>query len=176
MTVRCSECGAEYDDGTLFCDQDGTELSQPEVGVSATEDQSVQAAPAEEDEMAITPPPEEPVSLPSEAKLIVTRGAQLGVEYPLVAGENEIGRWDDEEGYSPHIDLDAHDMDGYVHRRHALIRYDGSQWWLEHLQEPPANPTRIRGRGDQLEVGQSVPLQDGDEIVIGRVIMKFEVD
>jgi predicted component of type VI protein secretion system len=73
----------------------------------------------------------------------------------------------------PHIDLEAQDAEQSVHRRHAAVRFDGGQWWLEHLKEPPSNPTRIRTRGDRLEVGKPVPLQDGDEIVVGRVILKF---
>jgi len=172
MTVRCPDCGTEFEDGTLFCDQCGTELPQPEPAIAAPEEVTPVAVTVEE-EVVPTPPPEKPVGLPAAARLIVTRGAQPGKEYALFAGENEIGRWDEEEGYMPHIDLEDQDAEGYVHRRHAMVRFNGNQWWLEHLKEPPSNPTRIRGRGDRLEVGNPVPLQNGDEIVIGRVILKF---
>jgi hypothetical protein len=175
MTVKCPACGTEFENGTMFCDQCGGELPQPEAAVAVAEEVTPEAAPVEEEQVVPAPPLEKPVSLPTAARLIVTRGAQLGVEYPLIAGENEIGRWDEEEGYMPHVDLEAQDTEGYVHRRHAVIRFDGNQWWLEHLKEPPSNPTRIRGRGDRLEAGKPVPLQNGDEIVIGRVILKFVV-
>jgi hypothetical protein len=173
MTVKCPDCGEVYEDGTQFCDQCGTELPQPEPEFAAIETPG--AAPVgTAEETIISPPTPQAVPVPSvQAKLIVTRGAQLGIEYPLVAGNNEIGRWDDEAGAMPHIDLDAQDEEGYVHRRHAMIRFDGSQWWVEHLKEPPSNPTRIRGRGDKLQVGHPVRLQDGDEIAVGRVILKF---
>ncbi|MBN1921062.1 MAG: FHA domain-containing protein [Anaerolineae bacterium] len=179
MAIKCANCGLEHEDGTPYCEC-GAELPEPEIVMLEEE-----TAPTPLEEEAA--PPEPVVEEPSPealappvasaaARLIVTRGAQLGVEYSLNPGENEIGRWDDDAGSMPHIDLDSQDADGYVHHRHAMIRFDGSQWWLEHLKEPPSNPTRIRGRGDRLEVGTAVALQNGDEIVVGRVILKFVMD
>ena len=172
MTVRCPDCGESFDDGTQFCDRCGTQLPQPEPTIAGVDEGKVESGKAEE-EVVVQP---KPVPAPAGARLIVTRGAEPGKEYSLVAGENEIGRWDEEEGYMPHIDLGPQDTEGYVHRRHAMIRLDGGQWWLEHLHEPPSNPTMIRGRGDRLEAGSPVALGQGDEIVVGRVILKFVLD
>jgi pSer/pThr/pTyr-binding forkhead associated (FHA) protein len=170
MTVKCPSCGAEFEDGVQFCDQCGDPLPQVEPQI-ATPEQT--APPLPEQQETLVPSPITPTLPAPSAKLIVTRGKQIGVEYPLNSGTNEIGRWDDDEGYMPHVDLESQDTESSVHRRHALVRFDGSQWWLEHLKEPPSNPTRIRGRGDRLEPGKPVLLQDGDEIVVGRVIFKF---
>lgn len=180
MTVKCANCGLEYENGTPYCEGCGAVLPEPEIVIleeeTAPAPPEEAAAPAEPvvEEATVTAPAPQPAS--AAARLIVTRGAQIGVEYLLNPGENEIGRWDDDAGSMPHIDLDSQDTEGYVHRSHAMIRFDGSQWWLEHLKEPPSNPTRIRGRGDRLEVGTAVALQNGDEIVIGRVILKFIMD
>jgi hypothetical protein len=172
MTVTCPDCGESFEDGTQFCDLCGTELPQPEPTIVEVDEAEVEAGKKEDE--AVAQPKSFPA--PAGARLIVTRGAELGKEYPLAAGENEIGRWDEEEGYMPHIDLGPQDTEGYVHRRHAMIRLDAGQWWLEHLQQPPSNPTMIRGRGDRLEVGSPIALKHGDEIVVGRVILKFVLD
>jgi uncharacterized Zn finger protein (UPF0148 family) len=178
MTVKCPDCGKPFEDGTMFCDQCGSELPQRELKIDAPEE--AESPEPVEEEVDSDPIPssdsKEPATISDTAKLVVTRGAQPGKEYSLFAGENEIGRWDEEEGYTPHIDLTDQDMEGYVHRRHAMIRFDGDQWWLEHLRQPPSNPTMIRGRGKQLEVGEPIPLEDGDEVVVARVILKFVIE
>lgn len=175
MTVKCPVCGTEYEDGTMFCGQDGAELPQPEPDMSAPAEEVEGSEPTavEEPQAGPTAAPAASGAGSATAKLVVTRGAQPGKEYALFAGENEIGRWDDEAGYTPHVDLADQDMERYVHRRHAMIRFDGEQWWLEHLHEAPSNPTMIRGQGERLQVGEPVRLEDGDEIVVARVILKF---
>jgi len=166
------DCGKEVQAGAQYCEHCYTELPEtlPEEG-----SQEVVSAPE-----VLEPEPEAPelgVGTPQEgkARLIVTRGSVVGTEYALNPGENEIGRWDDEEDFTPHIDLTEQDDGGYVHRRHAIIRFDGSTWWLEHLKPEPSNPTRIRNRDVRLKVGDPVALEPGDEIVVGRVILRFMV-
>jgi len=106
--------------------------------------------------------------------LIVTRGARLGEKFTLNPGINEIGRWDEDENYFPHIDLDKQDSEGFVHRRHAFIRYKNGNWWIEDAGG--ANGTKVRrgGQTNRLAPRGSRPLQPGDEVIIGRVFLLFE--
>lgn len=131
------------------------------------------------------PKPTPTVNLPTTANsfsggatkntLTVTRGATVGQSFHLNSNaDNEIGRWDDEEGYYPHIDLDKQDLEGFVHRRHAVIRNKNGQWWVEDLGGK--NGTKIRRGGQTLKVLNGAPqiLQPKDELIIGRVFLLFE--
>lgn len=118
----------------------------------------------------------QPVSSPKseQPRLTVTNGAIIYQEFKLNPGLNEIGRWDEDENYYPHIDLTNQDTDGYVHRRHAFIRYKVGGWWLEDTGG--ANGTKIRRDGQikRLPAGGIIKLQPCDEIIIGRVFLLFE--
>lgn len=109
-----------------------------------------------------------------QARLTVTRGTQQGEIFKLNPGLNEIGRWDDDENYYPHVDLEKQDIDGYVHRRHAFIRLKDGNWWIEDAGG--ANGTRVRREGQTTRLGSrgTLQLQSGDEIIIGRVFLLFE--
>ncbi|NWJ47161.1 MAG: FHA domain-containing protein [Chloroflexi bacterium] len=108
------------------------------------------------------------------AKLVVTRGSIIGQEFILNAGENEIGRWDEDDGFYPHIDLDKQDTEGYVHRKHATIQFVNGQWYVEDAGG--ANGTKIRQGSQAAKLAPHTPtlIQYGNELIVGRIIMRLE--
>ena len=81
-------------------------------------------------------------------------------EIPLMEGENILGRAEDARAR-----IDS----AKASRRHARIMVEGGRAVLEDLASK--NGTFLRGR----RVAGSEPLRDGDEIVIGPVLMTFRV-
>jgi len=203
------ECGAENEDGVLYCDQCGFDLSQVEPQAEETEIPVVQpeetevqpaeeevdiaAVPAvEQEEVAqpvVTPPPiletgvvepqpvqEEPVQPAVEAgaaKLRVLRGEKPGEEFPIVfEGLHVIGRVDPE---GKPVDIDLTDQEASlpspsVSRQHAAIKFENRQYTIEDLGS--TNGTYVN-RGNRLQVGQPQELNDGDEVIVGRLYLKF---
>jgi hypothetical protein len=138
------------------------------------------AAPAAEPPAATPPPAPAPragfdTGLPGgvEARLIIERGGRVGKEFPIAAGETNIGRWDADGGIFPDVDLDQDDPEAKVSRRHARIIVENSQFFIEDLGS--TNGTFIN-RGRRLLPGNRHPLNSGDEIIVGKTFLKFVVD
>jgi DNA-binding winged helix-turn-helix (wHTH) protein len=94
---------------------------------------------------------------------VPSRGLRLLVgrrEIALLEGENILGR---DDGARAHIDS------AKASRRHARIIVAGGQATLEDLGSK--NGTFLRGR----RLAGIEPLSDGDEIVIGPVLMTFRI-
>jgi len=107
------------------------------------------------------------------AKLVISRGGNLGKEFPVAAPEAQIGRWDADNGIFPDIDLDQFDPEAKVSRRHARIVLDNGQYMLEDLGS--TNGTFIN-RGRRLIPGSRQPLRSGDELIVGKTFLKFIVE
>ena len=103
-------------------------------------------------------------------KLVLLRGSQKDKEFPIEVGNNLIGRWDPDAGAFPEIDLEEADEEAKVSRKHAVIERQGSRVTIEDLGS--TNGTYVN-RGARLEPGQVVELKAGDEIVIGKIFLKF---
>jgi pSer/pThr/pTyr-binding forkhead associated (FHA) protein len=124
----------------------------------------------EEDEVA---PVTESVSPPpvgtSEAKLVVIRGITPNQEYKLWEGDNVIGRTDEKP-----VDIDIGDQESpdqmWASRQHALFRLSGDSCTVEDLGS--GNGTFVN-RGERLQVGQPVTLNNGDIIQVGTVHLKY---
>lgn len=125
--------------------------------------------------------PEQPSSLSKDKSinsgvahsvLIIERGDMPGTEFRLVRDESTIGRWDADNGIFPDVDLDAHDSDAKVSRRHArLVRNNGS-YFIEDLGS--TNGTYVN-RGRRLLPGNAQLLSDGDEIIVGKTFLRFQI-
>ncbi len=102
------------------------------------------------------PRPPKPVA-PGEACLIMIYGPELG-------RRDELGRAPFEVGRATKNDL-AIDQEE-VSRHHARISYDGQQYKVSDLAS--TNGTFVNDRAVKDHV-----LQDGDQVRIGRAIMKF---
>ena len=106
------------------------------------------------------------------AVLTINRGRSAGKEFPIHEDEAYIGRWDADSGIFPDVDLDADDPEAKVSRRHARITRRGSQYFIEDLGS--TNGTFIN-RGRRLLPGDRQPLDDGDEIIIGKTFLRFQI-
>lgn len=104
------------------------------------------------------------------ARLIIQRGGKVGKEFPITGAESMIGRWDADGGIFPDIDLDQDDPEAKVSRRHARIQFLNNQYLIEDLGS--TNGTFIN-RGPRLLPGAKQPLNNGDEIIVGKTFLKF---
>jgi hypothetical protein len=108
----------------------------------------------------------------AHARLVINRGRAAGKEFPVHEDEAYIGRWDADSGIFPDVDLDADDPEAKVSRRHARITRRGAQYFIEDLGS--TNGTFIN-RGRRLLPGDRQPLNDGDEIIIGKTFLRFQI-
>ena len=106
-------------------------------------------------------------------KLVVWKGNTRGREYLLQEGSNLIGRWDPDSGAFPEIDLEGEDQEAKVSRKHALIECRGKS--VTVLDLGSRNGTFIN-RGAKLVEGTRYNLNPGDEVVVGKVFLRFEKD
>ena len=105
-------------------------------------------------------------------KLVVIRGAGQGKEFPLELGANLLGRWDPDTGSFPEVDLEKEDVDAKVSRKHAVIEIEPGIYTLEDIGS--LNGTFVN-RSARLKEAEKIQLKSGDEIVIGKVFLRFEV-
>ncbi len=106
------------------------------------------------------------------ARLIIERGGRIGKEFPITGIEANIGRWDADSGIFPDVDLDEDDAEAKVSRRHARIVNHNSQFFIEDLGS--TNGTFVN-RGRRLLPGKRHTLQNGDEIIVGKTFLKFQI-
>ena len=108
----------------------------------------------------------------AHARLVIERGKSAGKQFLLSSAEAYIGRWDADGGIFPDVDLDSDDPEAKVSRRHARIILSNGKYALEDLGS--TNGTFIN-RGKRLAPGTSQPLNDGDEIIVGKTFLRFHV-
>jgi len=154
MTIRCSQ-GHENPEGSMFCDQCGERLTQTggDVGAMASAPAATAAVPP-----AIGNP-----------KLI----AQADNAVFDLTGKSEvlIGREDPVSNIYPDVDLTEHGgEEGGVSRAHAKMYITGDQYSIE--DQNSTNFTFVNRQ--KLEPKTPAPVRDGDEIRLGRVILKFQ--
>jgi len=106
------------------------------------------------------------------ARLVVERGGRVGREFPITGIETNIGRWDADSGIFPDVDLDEDDPEAKISRRHARIVSHNGQYFVEDLGS--TNGTFVN-RGRRLLPGKRHPLQNGDEIIVGKTFLKFQL-
>ncbi len=106
------------------------------------------------------------------AKLVINRGRSVGKEFPINTDEAHIGRWDADGGIFPDVDLDADDLEAKVSRRHARITRRSGQYFIEDMGS--TNGTFIN-RGRRLLPGDRQALHDGDEVIVGKTFLRFQV-
>jgi hypothetical protein len=161
MTVRCS-LGHENPDGSMFCDECGERLEPQGQGAAA-------AAPVSTAGSAPAAVAAAPIAPAGVAKLVVESD---NATFDL-SGKSEamIGREDPVSNIYPDVDLTPHGgEEGGVSRLHAKIFLQGSQYMIE--DQNSTNFTFVNRQ--KLQPKTPTPIKDGDEIRLGRVVMKFQ--
>lgn len=105
--------------------------------------------------------------------LVCENGDDRGKAYPLYQEEMLVGRYDEDSGTDPAIDLAPQEVSletKTVSRRHAIIRTDGETWTIEDLAS--TNGTYVNE--DDLPPGKRWTFKAGDTIRIGGVHLSVE--
>ncbi len=163
MSIRCSQ-GHENPDGSAFCDECGERLTgQSSLGSVDAQAMSSPVTPAP----AASAP--SPVAVATAPKLVVQSD---NASFDL-AGKSEvlIGREDPISNIYPDIDLTPHGgEEGGVSRLHAKLFINNGQYLVE--DQNSTNFTFINRQ--KLAPKTPTPIKDGDELRLGRVVMKFQ--
>lgn len=186
--IRCQKCQSANLDTSRFCDECGTRLvaaeSPPAAPPPAYAPPHPTPKPASVTSLGVPDVPVGPArhnpftaekpeaSGIAHASLTIERGDQPGTEFRLINDESTIGRWDADNGVFPDVDLDAHDADAKVSRRHARIIRNNGSYTIEDLGS--TNGTYVN-RGRRLLPGTAQPLADGDEVIVGKTFLRFQV-
>jgi hypothetical protein len=192
--IRCPTCQTANLDTSRFCDECGSRIVvQQEPAPAAAPPPPAYVPPATSGSFArpasvtsvglppvaaeAEPTPNNSVSKSagtgtSHASLVIERGEMPGTEFRLSADESTIGRWDADNGIFPDVDLDAHDADAKVSRRHARIVRRNGGYFIEDLGS--TNGTYVN-RGRRLLPGNAQSLSDGDEVIVGKTFLRFRV-
>ena len=164
----CPSCGATLEPGSAFCDMCGAPITAAPV------QPPVQATPPVP-QQPVTPPvyagqqPAYPPAAAIQGRLIV-QGTNATLPFPPGKSEIIVGREDPVSGVFPEVDLTDHGGDeGGVSRRHARIFIQGTQVLIEDLNS--TNFTHVNQQ--KLTPGQPHPLNNGDEVRIGRVKLNY---
>ena len=188
--IKCQSCGTENLDRSQFCEQCGGRLvvapqtsgqhrvpsyAPPVVsnpGVRISNITSVGLPPLVDHSQPKKESDGANASKVGHARLTIERGESINTEFNLSAEESYIGRWDADNGIFPDVDLDAHDPDAKVSRRHARIIFRNGTYSIEDLGS--TNGTFVN-RGRRLLPGNPQVLNEGDEIIVGKTFLRFHV-
>ncbi len=155
----------------IFQSANVTSVGIPFVEMQKPEDDAVE----EVTRVGALSKPAEEVRLAKQgahANLVIERGDAIGTEFPLASEESNIGRWDADNGVFPDVDLDSHDPEAKVSRKHARIMYRDGAYFLEDLGS--TNGTFIN-RGRRLIPGSPQLINEGDEIIVGKTFLRFHL-
>ncbi|NPV55446.1 MAG: zinc-ribbon domain-containing protein [Anaerolineae bacterium] len=196
MNDLCPSCGTPTEPGAMFCDNCGAKLAAP-APVAAPAPQSPNTrlscpscghgnmpgsvfcencGQALEQIQAAPPAPPAPVPAPPPAAASISGQfivIDSNITIPIPAGKSELllGREDPVSQIFPEIDLDQHDgLNSGVSRRHAKVTLENGQTMLEDLNA--VNYTHLNGQ--RLTPGQKYPLNSGDELMLGKLRLRYQ--
>jgi uncharacterized OB-fold protein len=156
--ATCPNCGAAVQPGDRYCDNCGNELA-PASGFPR-EPQIPAEAPTETD------------TAPANLRLLV-QPVGIALQLPTDKDVYVLGREDPASGSYPEVDLVPYGgEEGGVSRRHAQITRVGGQYFIEDLNS--VNYTFVNRQ--KIAAGGPHPLRDGDEIRLGRVLLRFKTN
>lgn len=188
--IICQACGNKNLEGSQYCDECGTRLAkqdnqtvtqpppadnqmfQPANVTSIGIPPIVEEIPKTEDNISVEDETENEESKGVHATLTIERGSSVGTEFNLTSEESYIGRWDADNGVFPDVDLDSYDDEAKISRRHARIVHRDGSYTLEDLGS--TNGTYVN-RGRRLIPGNPHRLDNGDEIIVGKVFLRLAI-
>lgn len=198
--VKCHNCGTDNLDSSQFCDECGTKLIRFQQDnlqapfyvppVSVTEQVIGADDPPNQRAVHVTSigvplingdaglvatsigGTSQPGMSSMSAKLVIERGDGPGTEFRLSGADATIGRWDADNGIFPDVDLDSHDQEAKVSRRHARIKIVEGNYVVEDLGS--TNGTYVN-RGRRLLPGMPQVINDGDEVIVGKTFLRFHI-
>ncbi|MBN2548160.1 MAG: zinc ribbon domain-containing protein [Anaerolineales bacterium] len=177
----CPACGHPNVAGSAFCENCGGQLAKPAAPPPAPAAPPPAAPPpaAPPAAPAYTPPapqatppapPAPPVSPAAITGHLVIKASNVSLPIPPGKQTIVMGREDPVSGIFPDIDLDPYGaQDEGVGRRHAQLVMQGGQVCLEDLDSvngSVVNKQRLNPRQPQ-------PIQDGDELRLGKMILIY---
>lgn len=186
--IKCEYCRTDNLDDSQYCDECGASLAErkennvpapvykaPEKPVFRSGSVTSFGIPAVVEELQAKPNSfagnDAAKAANANAKLIIERGEASGTEFQIKNSESNIGRWDADNGIFPDVDLDKHDPEAKVSRRHARIIFENGKFMIEDLGS--TNGTFVN-RGRRLLPGNPHLLTDGDEIIVGKTFLRFK--
>lgn len=108
----------------------------------------------------------------ASVSLVIESDGKVTKRFDLKPGANLIGRVDSIEELFPEVDLENYDVDAKVSRRHARVHLKDGGIFVEDLGS--LNGTFVNG-DQQLAKGERRELQNGDEIIVGKTVLRVEV-
>lgn len=169
MVIKCPSCQKRHPANTLFCDECGAYLAAEEdkhtdplaMGNVDWMEETQQASPGLSSLNA-----DRPLTL----KLAVRDSGRI-IEFPLTK-EISIGRLDAASATFPDVDLTVDGgLEKGVSRRHARITRQGMDLFIEDLGS--VNGTVLNNK--RLTPYSPHPLKTGDEIQVGRLMLRVSV-
>lgn len=185
--ITCERCGTQNLAGSRYCDECGAALWLAGRSSDNAKPQANGNEGGGNKEISLTvarpanPPAGGMVSQQragavavagNNATLTIERGKSAGKQFSLGPGGSDIGRWDADGGVFPDVDLDSDDPEAKVSRRHARISCENGQYLIEDLGS--TNGTFVN-RGRRLKPGERQPVNDGDEIIVGKTFLRFHL-
>jgi FHA domain len=165
----CNNCQSKQFDGTIFCSECGASMAPS----TRRETTMSLGQPRSTDELA-----SQPISVPDPASAsggpkITLRIMNSGRRINLDIGDDLlIGRKDNSRGIFPDIDLGLDGgYDAGVSRRHAILAHKQNIYTVEDLGS--SNGTFINGQ--RVEPQTPTPIENGDEIKCGTLLIRVEL-
>ncbi|MBM3238177.1 FHA domain-containing protein [Candidatus Poribacteria bacterium] len=152
--IKCPKCGVSNPADSKFCSECGAKLREAPVSEPTVPTPTP------------TPPPT-PTPKPSVATLVTATGQEIALpdKAEIIIGRTDVGIV---------VDIDTTPFGGHpggVSRRHCKITVQGDQYSIDDLNS--TNGTFVDGT--QLAANTPTPLQNGAQIVLGKVVFTFLV-
>ncbi len=170
--ITCPNCKNKEYEGTLYCSECGSQLwtlmDDNETAALKRDSQILLEQSAPVVASAANPPDSRPTT-PAAGEIIVRIGG-LGEQLPLTGkAQYLLGRTDPAHQVIPDVDFGPFGGQNMgVSRRHATLQRAATSVTLTDLAS--ANGTMVNGR--TLEANETVGLNSGDEITLGRLVFK----
>lgn len=162
--ITCPQCGASVNPGDLFCDNCGAVLG----AVPAAQPPGVPSS----YQPLVQPGYQSPVQPVTVQPYLIAQASGARLAFPPGKAEILIGREDPVSNVFPEIDLSPHGGDDAgISRRHAKVTIQGNQCFIEDLHS--TNYTFVNKQ--KLSPGVRQPLNDGDEVRLGRMVFTFHI-